>query len=139
MNGAKFSHGFISAGITKGIGTPLNDRAGNQVVAGTLVSATIGGTTSSIVGGKFANGAVTGVFQALFNRFGSDIWNQKNVRTTIQIEAPVGTPFLDYYYEGEWETIGVSELDISDLIPGKSKLRMLRIATFAQEQSELLQ
>ena len=69
LNGAKFSHGFISAGITKGIGTPLNDRAGNQVVAGTLVSATIGGTTSSIVGGKFANGAVTGAFQALFNNY----------------------------------------------------------------------
>lgn len=62
------AHAF-AGGITQGIGTPLNDRAGNQVIAGTLVSATIGGTTSSIVGGKFANGAVTGAFQALSNHY----------------------------------------------------------------------
>ncbi|WP_194756094.1 hypothetical protein [Aliidiomarina indica] len=36
------------------------------------MSAAIGGTTSSIVGGKFANGAVTGVMQALFNLYSSE-------------------------------------------------------------------
>lgn len=72
LNGAKFADGFISAGFAKGVGTHLNDEMGNQIVAGTIVSAAIGGTTSSIVGGKFANGAVTVAMQVLFNLYSSE-------------------------------------------------------------------
>ncbi|OCW96672.1 hypothetical protein A9165_10715 [Alishewanella sp. HH-ZS] len=69
LQGGKFGHGFFAAGYTKAIGTPLNDRLGNDVVTGTFTSAVIGGTASKIAGGKFANGAITGAFQALYNHY----------------------------------------------------------------------
>ncbi len=37
---------------------------------GTFVNAVVGGTTSELTGGKFANGAVTGAFVHLFNDWG---------------------------------------------------------------------
>ena len=37
------------------------------IVSGTVVSAVIGGTTSELSSGKFANGASTAAFQFLFN------------------------------------------------------------------------
>ncbi|SEB04843.1 hypothetical protein SAMN04488051_1207, partial [Alkalimonas amylolytica] len=70
LQGGKFGHGFFSAGVTKGLGTPLMDASFAQnVVGGTVISATIGGTASVIAGGKFANGAVTGAMQALYNNY----------------------------------------------------------------------
>ena len=72
LQGGKFGHGFFSAGVTKGLGTPLMDASFAQnVVGGTVISATIGGTASVIAGGKFANGAVTGAMQALYNHYRS--------------------------------------------------------------------
>lgn len=72
LSGGKFGHGFFSAGVTKGIGgafLPGGDNlTSNEIARGTVVSAVIGGTTSVISGGKFANGAQTGAFQFLFNQ-----------------------------------------------------------------------
>ncbi|WP_157981259.1 RHS repeat domain-containing protein [Aliidiomarina iranensis] len=72
LQGGKFGHGFFSAGVTKAIGTPLNDHYEFDVVAGTISSAIVGGTASAISGGKFANGATTGAMQALFNHYSYD-------------------------------------------------------------------
>ncbi|WP_171907682.1 RHS repeat-associated core domain-containing protein [Alkalimonas amylolytica] len=70
LQGGKFGHGFFSAGVTKGLGTPIMDaHFAQNMVGGTLVSAAIGGTSSAISGGKFANGAVTGAMQALYNQY----------------------------------------------------------------------
>ena len=61
----------MSAGFTKGLGTPLNYYYKFDVYAGTMVAALVGGTASSISGGKFANGATTGAMQHLFNALSS--------------------------------------------------------------------
>ena len=37
------------------------------VFKGTMITATVSGTTSNLTGGKFANGAVTGAFVHMFN------------------------------------------------------------------------
>ncbi len=58
---AAFWSGFVTSGFsvgTKGYG---------GVTGRTLIMATVGGTVSSITGGKFANGAVSGAFVHLFN------------------------------------------------------------------------
>ncbi|WP_233081100.1 FG-GAP-like repeat-containing protein [Rheinheimera soli] len=70
LQGGKFGHGFVSAGLTKAIN--INSLVGTQ--QGGLwdqvrisAAAVIGGTISKITGGKFANGAVTAGFAQAFN------------------------------------------------------------------------
>ncbi len=68
LQGGKFGHGFISAGLTKAlninkmVGVAAKD-AGLRIVS----AAVIGGTISKISGGKFANGAVTSAFAQALN------------------------------------------------------------------------
>jgi hypothetical protein len=83
LAGGKFGHGFFSAGVTKGIGGTYlpggNNLVSGQIAKGAFISSVIGGTTSVISGGKFANGAKTGAFQYLFNQAGNSLknmWNQ---------------------------------------------------------------
>lgn len=69
MQGGKFGHGFVSAGLAKGFDANFNiesDAAG-AFFAETAIAAVVGGTISEMTGGKFANGAVTAAFQHLFN------------------------------------------------------------------------
>ncbi|KAF7781460.1 hypothetical protein PRUB_b0687 [Pseudoalteromonas rubra] len=73
IQGGKFGHGFISAGINKGVGSrflPGSVRTLGEAARGTVVSAMIGGTVSQLTGGKFGNGARTGAMQYLYNRIG---------------------------------------------------------------------
>jgi hypothetical protein len=81
--GGKFGHGFFAAGITKGLGTPLNQVAGNNVVAGTISSSILGGTVSKFTGGKFANGASTAAFQTIFNGYSRKMTRENAVRGGI--------------------------------------------------------
>ena len=71
LQGGKFGHGFISAGLTKGLDvaglTDFGGDGGGWIAARTAVAATVGGTISAAVGGKFANGARTAAFAHLFN------------------------------------------------------------------------
>ena len=74
LQGGKFGHGFAAAGFTQAASwaggdnlfvegaSTIGDRTHNAAIA-----AMIGGTASSIAGGKFANGAVTGAFSRLLN------------------------------------------------------------------------
>ncbi|RUO24947.1 RHS repeat domain-containing protein [Aliidiomarina sanyensis] len=123
LNGAKFSHGFISAGFAKGVGTHLNDEMGNQIVAGTIVSATIGGTTSSIVGGKFANGAVTGAFQALFNhyRFSSREAAIRKAEELVQRQYEMANP-SGKTYGVQVDMTGVMAGDIGTFVIRRQRL-----------------
>ncbi|MCL2914654.1 Ig-like domain-containing protein [Shewanella corallii] len=75
IQGGKFGHGFFSAGITKGLGgafLPGGGVEGFEKVKATVISAIIGGTSSSLSGGKFVNGAVTGAMQFLLNQNSKD-------------------------------------------------------------------
>jgi len=72
MQGGKFGHGFLSAGISKAAtpgvaASPLNNYQQGFVLA------IIGGTTSKISGGKFANGAVTAAMAFAFNQLTQEV------------------------------------------------------------------
>jgi hypothetical protein len=75
MQGGKFGHGFLSAGVTQAFSGPIDGidnfgptwgSIGNRV-ARVVAAATVGGTTSSITGGSFTNGAYASAFQRAFN------------------------------------------------------------------------
>ena len=67
LQGGKFGHGFLSAGIGAGVGgiPALRGVSAGRVAARTVVSAVTAGTVSEITGGKFANGAMTAAFFSL--------------------------------------------------------------------------
>ena len=67
LQGGKFGHGFLSAGIGAGVGgiPALRGVSAGRVAARTVVSAVSAGTVSEITGGKFANGAMTAAFFSL--------------------------------------------------------------------------
>jgi RHS repeat-associated protein len=65
LQGGKFGHGFISAGVSEAL-SPAVDLAGGDVVGEVVIHAVIGGTSSALSGGKFANGAVTAAFGRVF-------------------------------------------------------------------------
>jgi RHS repeat-associated protein len=73
LQGGKFGHGFLSAGISKALSPAIESFAGGsetaaQVVRGSIASAVVGGTVSVISGGKFGNAAAMGMFAYLFNQ-----------------------------------------------------------------------
>jgi len=71
LQGGKFGHGFVSAGLGSAVGGSLGNSIGGAIgskVAGRIISgAVVGGTISEATGGKFANGAATGAFASLAN------------------------------------------------------------------------
>ncbi|WP_179957848.1 FG-GAP-like repeat-containing protein [Exilibacterium tricleocarpae] len=68
LQGGKFGHGFVSAGLgsTLGgqLGNSLGKSIGNQFVGRLIGAAVMGGTVSTVTGGKFANGAAYAAFAA---------------------------------------------------------------------------
>ncbi|WP_245539981.1 IPT/TIG domain-containing protein [Rudaea cellulosilytica] len=65
LQGGKFGHGFISAGLSAEINPNLPPA---DIVPGTIRAAVIGGTISEVTGGKFANGALSAAFEFAFNQ-----------------------------------------------------------------------
>ena len=79
LQGGKFGHGFLSAGLTKALN--INKVFGvNPKDAGLRVTAAavVGGTISKLSGGKFANGAISSAFAQMFNgeSYAKKKWNQ---------------------------------------------------------------
>ncbi|NVJ60924.1 MAG: hypothetical protein HWE27_11070 [Gammaproteobacteria bacterium] len=70
LNGGKFGHGFVSAGLTKALNINYivggDDSAGWTAIRITS-AAVIGGTISELTGGKFKNGAITAAYAQAFN------------------------------------------------------------------------
>ena len=60
LQGGKFGHGFISAGVGAVAGGAFGKAPVNRIIG----SAIVGGTISKLTGGKFANGAATAAFAA---------------------------------------------------------------------------
>ncbi len=71
LQGGKFGHGFVSAGVTKSFSTyagfDYSNRAPEAVIGRTIAASIVGGTTSRVSGGKFTNGAITAAFGHMFN------------------------------------------------------------------------
>ncbi len=71
LQGGKFGHGFVSAGIAQAFSGQIDKIGGNNLAGSAkriAASAILGGTSSALTGGKFANGAVTGAFSQAFNQ-----------------------------------------------------------------------
>ncbi|RYV04074.1 hypothetical protein SOPP22_01340 [Shewanella sp. OPT22] len=81
LNGGKFGHGFLTAGLTQALGKIKgifkDIPKGFERVKNAIKSAIIGGTLSKLTGGKFANGALTAAFSRLLNDDlrGRSAWN----------------------------------------------------------------
>lgn len=90
IQGGKFGHGFISAGLTKGLTPTFSGvdafEVGNISVAQMVIAATLGGTISKITGGKFANGATTAAFANVFNQQRSEHMKRQTSKRRIQRE-----------------------------------------------------
>lgn len=73
LQGGKFGNGFLSAGVAEAAAPAIDkldpeNPMGRSVSAERVVAASlVGGTTSVIAGGKFANGAVIAAFGRAFN------------------------------------------------------------------------
>jgi len=71
LQGGDFSAGFASAFVSSSAGSLMGLESASEFfedeVVSTLSAAVVGGTTSELSGGSFANGAVTGAFVQMFN------------------------------------------------------------------------
>ena len=74
LQGGKFGHGFLAAGIGAAVGgiPALRGVSPGRIAARTVVSAVSAGTVSEITGGKFANGAMTAAFFSLVSSAASE-------------------------------------------------------------------
>ncbi len=70
IQGGKFGAGFASGFVSSGFAV---SQKWGTVESRTIVMAMVGGTTSQITGGKFANGAISGAFVHLFNSEGNKL------------------------------------------------------------------
>lgn len=61
--------------MTKGLGTPISAHFEQGIISGTITQMVIGGTAAVISGGKFANGARTAAYQALFNYLSKSVFS----------------------------------------------------------------
>jgi hypothetical protein len=102
LQGGKFGHGFISAGLMKGVG-----KIGTSATLGrTLIQAIAGGTISRLTGGKFGNGAITSAIQYLVNETAKTLQEKynENIQKAVKfvdkaIEKKLVTPPTDKLYK----------------------------------------
>ncbi|MFC3122060.1 RHS repeat-associated core domain-containing protein [Agaribacter flavus] len=70
LQGGNFGHGFVTAGVMKGVGMFNGASKGasiSEIAGRATIQAIVGGTVSRVTGGKFANGAVTAAIQYTVN------------------------------------------------------------------------
>ena len=91
LQGGRFGHGFVSAGISKAA-TPATSTTQGDFARAT-VHALIGGTASAASGGKFANGAASAVLAFVFNDLSHGFWEDAWLGTRIHSE-------ILYHYQG---------------------------------------
>ncbi|HQR56457.1 MAG TPA: RHS repeat-associated core domain-containing protein [Burkholderiaceae bacterium] len=74
ISGADCGRGALTAGLNKMLAGNL---PGDQMPFGVVKYSVIGGTIASVGGGKFANGAMMGAFQYLFNELSATKMNRQ--------------------------------------------------------------
>jgi len=89
LQGGRFAHGFISAGVTKAFsktiaGINVGNDYGNMALQSTA-AAVVGGGVSEATGGKFGNGARSAGFGYLFNELiSSEIFDKAVAKSADQ-------------------------------------------------------
>lgn len=132
LQGGKFGHGFVSAGVGAAVGAKYG--SGGEGMAASIV---IGGTMSEATGGKFANGAATAAFSYAMTWAASKYQpggkTGEDVVTTARDEVDpsninpedIARPEIDYSsggYKTYGEAMEVLELNMIDAIKdGNSK------------------
>src|SRR6056297_1203387 len=86
MQGGKFGHGFISAGVSKAATPGVTSSSLNTFQQGAVL-AIVGGSVSRVTGGKFANGAVTAAMAFAFNQVAT---SQDEIRIGLSKQNPDG-------------------------------------------------
>jgi len=66
LQGGRFGHGFVSAGLSAVINPAIAEHVHGFVAGGIAASISMG-TISAVTGGKFANGAITAAFEYSFS------------------------------------------------------------------------
>lgn len=90
-----FKHGFMAGALTE-LSQPVYGFSTISAEGKTISSAIVGGTVSSIGGGKFANGAISGAFIQIYNHNGGSwenhAWGSKQevVPTTEELLDGIG-------------------------------------------------
>ena len=129
-SGGEFRHGFYSSfagsvagsiAPSLGMGTPGDGDFGKTTLR-TAFAAVVGGTTSELGGGKFANGAQTAAFQHLFNAE-SGALGKKHSRGDIDI-VDISVEFTSVYSDKFLEMSDAfdSILEIADYLDDASHL-----------------
>jgi RHS repeat-associated protein len=72
VRGGKFGHGFSSSFVTAAASPFISGKTGLNDYAQTAVATIVGGTASSLSGGKFANGAITAAMAYSYNQLKDD-------------------------------------------------------------------
>ena len=110
LQGGKFGHGFISAGVVEAV-SPTVMKIPNSY-AKVAVSALVGGSVSAATGGKFGNGAITGAFQMAFNELAhGDVKNQR-VKKRPFLEGEITMLSACFDNSLPWEAFSISQKDI---------------------------
>lgn len=94
--GGRWSSGFWSGFASSAFAA--NSSWGKKL--GTMVTAVVSGTVSSINGGKFANGAVTGAFVHLFNRYAGYAKNEEGQSQRIKDNKDEYPNFIKFVDNG---------------------------------------
>jgi len=141
ITGGNMKHGFISGGMNS-LGNQLIDikvhKSGGKIIA----AAVVGGTLDEIGGGKFANGAITGAYQMMFNEMmhgdgedppkkaanGEDDWQLVGTGLTSDFTAtlPIGFAFESGIFKHEGVEYSIFTLGFStgvDLSIGLNHIR----------------
>ena len=103
LQGGKFGHGFVSAGVSKALTPAISEvktglSVGSKDLGQALIAATVGGTVSKMTGGKFSNGAITAAFANLFNQQGVD---EEEGLTQEQINNMSPADVVKYWKSGK--------------------------------------
>lgn len=94
VSGDNCGRGALTAGIGKLTTAHLPGSLMSDPAVGAPVSAVVGGTLSVIGGGKFANGALTGAFQSLFNQYMSLRYRHPAMQATTLRRAAEVAPAI---------------------------------------------
>ncbi len=102
LQGGKFGHGFLSAGVTQAFSGKIDtlDAANRRFSPSRVIAAAlVGGSVSAASGGKFANGAVTAAFSRAFN----DEWHRPANGPGAPPPDPYGSDAVEDFLPTELE------------------------------------
>ncbi|MDQ7049255.1 MAG: RHS repeat-associated core domain-containing protein [Enterobacterales bacterium] len=138
LNGGKFGHGFMSAGITqfagyKGWMPKIGANNLGQRIKNAVSAAVLGGTVSRLTGGKFASGAITGAFSRLLNDMAANKLEDKVNKWAkkINLAKKYGKKAIKLY-------LAVDKINEAIAIATKNKALYHAIQVMSKEQLILL-